>query len=75
MLLVGWQERHPACKKTCATYRKVLFQNGWTKKTEGSQLTQAHLKNSRYNRGDGAGSDVSIVIIIVVEYLCVLGRE
>jgi len=45
------------------------------RKLEGSQLTQAHLKNSRHNRSDGAGSDVSIVIIIVVEYLCVLGRE
>jgi len=63
MLLVGWQEGHPACKKTRAAYRKVLFQNGWTKKTEDSQLTQPHLKN-RYNRGDGAGSDVSIDLLL-----------
>jgi len=39
ILLVGWQEGHPADENRCHLSRKVLFQKKWRKKTKENRLT------------------------------------
>ena len=42
ILLVGWQEGHPADENRCHLSRKVLFQKKWRKKCKAEPASEVH---------------------------------